>query len=135
MRLPLLLIILACTGLAAPDAAAAPPDLRGRWTGSLHTVQGSCPDFRPSTLVIDRDHVSFIPADGVLVLRGKRGSDPARLHARLNLPGMDHKPVPMVFEAHPQGNALVGQYGTPTCRADIRLERPEDRPLQRALGR
>lgn len=134
MRLPLLLVTAAIlvAGIAGPSSAA--PDLRGRWIGSLHTVQGSCPDRRPSTLVIDRDHLSFTPEDGVLVLMGKRGKDRARLHAQLSLPGMDHKPVAMVFEGHPDGDAIVGLYGTPACRAQIRLARPEDHPLRRALG-
>ena len=141
MRLPTLLPSLAMAALAmtslatGPTEAAAVPDLRGRWTGSLHTLQGSCPDVRPSTLVIDRDHLSFAPADGVLVLHGRRGGDRARLHAQLSLPGMNHKPVPMVFEGHPDGDAIAGLYGTPTCRAEIRLQRPEDHPLRRALGR
>ncbi len=134
MRLPLLVSI-AVSGLGATTAAVAAPDLIGRWTGSLHTLQGVCPEQRSSTLVVDRRHLSFAPADGALVLHGRRGTDPARLHAQLSLPGVDHKPVPMVFEGHPDGDAIVGLYGTPTCRAKIRLTRPEDRPLQRALGR
>ena len=124
MPLPLLLI-----------ALAGAPELGGRWTGTLHTLQGVCPDRNNSTLLIDRTHVSFTPADGVLVLQGRVGRDPAHLHAQLSLPGVDHKPVPMVFEGHPEGAAIVGLYGTPGCRASIRLERPVDRPLQRALGR
>jgi len=129
---------IALTGLAliTGQALTATPDLRGRWIGSLHTVQGTCPDGHSSTLVIARDHLSFAPADGVLVLRGaRRDSNPDHLHAQLRLPGVDHEPVPMVFEAHPEGGAIVGLYGTPSCRASIRLKRPEDRPLQRALGR
>ena len=134
MRLPILLLSLATASAAMIRPAAASPDLLGRWTGSLHTLQGSCPDLHSSTLVIDRSHVSFTPADGVLVLHGRRGSDPARLHAQLSLPGVNHKPVPMVFEGHPDGDAIKGLYGTPTCRAEIRLERPEDHPLRRAFG-
>jgi hypothetical protein len=135
MRFSLSLTILAIIVLTLGPGRAAVPDLRGRWVGSLHTLQGTCSDQRGSTLVIDRDHLSFAPGDGVLVLHGRRGSDPTRLHAQLSLPGFNHKPVPMVFEAHPEGNAIIGLYGTPSCRASIRLERPEDRPLQRALGR
>ena len=121
--------------LACGAAGPPPPDILGRWTGTLHTLQGNCPDQHSSTLVIDRRHLSFAPADGVLVLHGNRTADPAHLHAQLLLPGVDHKPVPMVLEAHPDGRAITGLYGTPSCRAEIRLERPEDRPLQRALGR
>ena len=135
MRLPTLLLSLVTAGLATSGTVVAAPDLRGRWTGSLHTVQGSCPDHHSSTLMVDRDHVSFAPADGVLVLQGRRSRDPGHLHAQLDLPGINHKPVPMVFEGHPDGDAITGLYGTPTCRAEIRLERPEDHPLQRALGR
>ncbi len=135
MRLPILLVSLALCGLTSTVAARAAPDLVGRWTGRLHPLQGVCPQQRGSTLVIDRKRLSFAPADGALVLHGRRGDDPARLHAQLSLPGVDHKPVPMVFEGHPEGDAIAGLYGTPTCRAEIRLERPQDRPLQRALGR
>ena len=101
MRLSTLPIVLAAAAIAGASARAAPPDLLGRWTGTLHTMQGSCPDQASSTLVVGRKHVSFVPADGVLVLHGARSSDPAHLHAQLTLPGVDHKPVPMVFEAHP----------------------------------
>ena len=135
MRLPFLLVSIAVSASVANTAAIAAPDLIGRWTGSLHTLQGVCPEQRSSTLVIDRKHLSFAPADGALVLHGRRSADPSHLHAQLSLPGVDHKPVPMVFEGHPDGDAIAGLYGTPTCRAKIRLERPEDRPLQRALGR
>ncbi len=134
MRLPFLLVSIALSGLTSTGAARAAPDLIGRWTGTLHTLQGSCPEQRGSTLVIDRERLSFAPADGALVLHGRRGTNPGRLHAQLSLPGVDHKPVPMVFEGHPDGKAITGVYGTPTCRAEIRLERPKDRPLQRAFG-
>ncbi len=135
MRLPILLLSLAIASLGASGTQVAAADLRGRWTGSLHTLQGNCPDQHGSTLMIDRDHVSFAPADGVLVLQGRRRRDPGHLHAQLDLPGINHKPVPMVFEGHPDGDAIIGLYGTPTCRAEIRLERPEDHPLRRAFGR
>ena len=135
MRLPFLLAGVAASTLGIAASASATPDLVGRWTGSLHTLQGVCPEQRSSTLVIDRRRLSFAPADGALVLHGRRDADPSRLHAQLSLPGVDHKPVPMVFEGRPDGDAIAGVYGTPTCRAKIRLERPQDRPLQRALGR
>src|ERR1700709_1342670 len=116
MRASSFLITLASLASITGQASAATPDLRGRWIGSLHTMQGTCPDQHNSTLVIARDHLSFAPADGVLVLRGtRRDSNPDHLHAQLRLPGVDHKPVPMVFEAHPEGDAIVGLYGTPSC--------------------
>lgn len=135
MRPPLLPIAAAAVSLVLIQAARAAPDLGGQWTGTLHTLQGKCPDQSRSTLIVDHDHLSFAPADGVLVLHGKRGPDRGRLHAQLSLPGFDHKPVAMVFEGHAEGHAIAGMYGTPTCRASIRLEHPEDHPLQRALGR
>ncbi|WP_428394763.1 hypothetical protein [Lichenicoccus sp.] len=99
-------------------------DLRGHWIGTLHTLQGTCPNTRSSTLVIDGHHLSFAPADGVLILQGMRVPGQTRLHAQLELPGANHKPFPMVFEGHPQGHAIVGLYGTPACRAEIQLRRP-----------
>ena len=121
MRLPLVLVLLS---VLLPRPSGAAPDLLGRWTGRLHTVQGTCPDAAPSTLVVGGASVSFAPADGALVLRGRRGHDRARLHAQLLLPGVNHKPVPMVFEGHPEGHEITGEYGTPSCRAEIRLKRP-----------
>ena len=121
MRLRLL--PLSCV-LLPTAATAASPDLLGRWTGTLHTLQGACPDAAPSTLIVGAAQVSFAPADGVLVLRGARGRDRGKLHAQLSLPGIDHKPVPMVFEGHPDGRTIAGLYGTPSCRAEIRLKRP-----------
>jgi|GEM_PF-1104719 len=143
VRLPLLaaapLLLGACLLLAAPlvpatASRAADPDLDGRWVGTLHTLQGRCPDQSSSTLVVNEKELSFAPADGVLVLHGRRTADRSHLHAQLVLPGTNHKPVPMVLQAHPQGRAIVGLYGTPTCRAEITLRRPDEHPLQRALG-
>ena len=110
--------------LLTPCQADAVPDLLGRWTGLLHTLQGTCPDAVPSTLIVGSVHLTFAPADGVLVLHGTRRRDSSRLHAQLLLPGVNHKPVPMVFEGHPEGRSIIGMYGTPSCRAEIRLTRP-----------
>ena len=120
--LPALALLLGGTSMA--QAGNLSLDLRGRWIGTLHTLQGACPDQQSSTLMIDGHHLSFTPADGVLVLNGARVPGQAHLHAQLRLPGADHKPFPMVFEGHPQGRAILGLYGTPTCRAEIRLHRP-----------
>ncbi len=121
MRLPSILIL---SGILLPITADASPDLLGRWTGTLRTLQGTCPDTAASTLIVGTRHVTFAPADGVLVLHGTRGLDRAKLHAQLVLPGINHKSVPMVFEGHPDGRSITGLYGTPSCRAEIRLERP-----------
>ncbi len=133
MRLPLSAFTLLAVLAASSPAVSA--DLVGRWTGVLHTLQGTCPGASVSTLVIDHKHLSFAPADGVLVLHGRIGPDPDRLHAQLALTGPDHKPFPMVFEGHPDGASITGLYGTPGCRAEIRLRRPVEHPLQNLLGR
>ncbi len=133
MRLPLLPLVAFATLLVAAGARAAV--LHGAWSGTLRTLQGTCPIERPSTLVIHAGQVSFAPADGVLVLQGKVKPDGQHLYAQLKLPGVDHHPVPMVFEGHAQDKVVVGQYGTPSCRAEVLLLRARDRPLQRALGR
>ncbi|TLU71801.1 hypothetical protein [Lichenicoccus roseus] len=131
--LPLLLTVVMLATASSPGALAAP--LQGTWSGTLHALQGSCPTERPSSLVVHGGRVSFAPADGVLVLHGRVKPDGEHLHAQLELSGVDHKPVPMVFEGHRQDEAVVGQYGTPSCRAEVLLLRAHDRPLQRALGR
>ena len=126
-------LALAALLFAGPGAGAEV--LHGAWSGTLRTLQGTCPIGRPSTLVIHAGEVSFAPADGVLVLQGKVRPDGQHLHAQLQLPGINHHPVPMVFEGHAQDKAVVGVYGTPSCRAEVLLLRARDRPLQRALGR
>ena len=133
MRVLLPPLLAVATLLAVPSARA--DTLRGAWSGTLHTLQGTCPSERPSTLVVHAGEISFAPGDGVLVLEGKVKPDGQHLHAQLRLPGIDHHPVPMVFEGHAQDKVIVGLFGTPGCRAEVVLLRARDRPLQRALGR
>ncbi|WP_428374356.1 hypothetical protein [Lichenicoccus sp.] len=135
MRSVLLAFVAVATVVATPAEAVPAEVLHGSWSGTLRTLQGTCPTLRPSTLVIHAGEVSFAPADGVLVLEGKVKPDGQHLYAQLQLPGVDHKPVPMVFDGHSQDKTIVGLYGTPSCRAEVLLLRARDRPLQRALGR
>ena len=130
---PLLLALLACVPLAAQ---AEPGDPVGEWAGTLVATQGTCPDRAPSRLLVSAADISFVPAGGVLVLHGTRRPGP-RLHAQLLLTDMNRKKLPMVFEGvlAPDGNRIDGTYGTPSCRAHVALLRPDNRPLQRLLGR
>ncbi|PYD61920.1 hypothetical protein CFR73_01745 [Novacetimonas maltaceti] len=125
-----LFFLMAATGAAffspaSAHAADAQHDPLGLWTGTLVADQGTCEETRaPSTFQVDQTRTTFTPADGSVALRGK--PEPQHLHyhlqALLTPPGS--KPFPMVFEAHPQGDTIVGTYGTPRCRAHIVLTRP-----------
>ena len=81
-------------------------------------------------------NISFVPANGVLVLHGIRKPDSDRLHAQLLLTDMNKKPLPMVFEGSlsPDGKGIDATYGTPTCRARVTLLRPEHHAFGRLLG-
>lgn len=120
---PLLGVLLCVTATTANASAARDP--LGDWTGMLVTEQGSCPDERESTLEIRSDGMYFSPGTGTLVLRGVPDRKGRRYHAQLMRQDAKGKPFPMVFEGHPEGDAVVGTYGTPSCRAHITLTRPK----------
>ena len=131
---------LAAIGLAAcAGGAAAHGDPGGTWIGRLQTVSGTCPDGEDSDLDVSGRGVVFVPGDGVIALRGRADkADPTDLRAQHAGATIDHKPYPMVFEARftpdANGGAVAGTYGTPECRATIRLHRPTHTALQRLLG-
>ncbi len=131
-RLSLLVAALALLPLAA---LAGPGDAVGEWAGTLVATQGTCPDRAPSRLLVGGTDISFIPADGVLVLHGSRRTG-QHMHAQLLLTDMNRHPLPMVFEGvlAPDGSRIDGTYGTPSCRAQVTLLRPENHPLQRLFG-
>jgi hypothetical protein len=116
--------------------SGTPGDPVGEWLGTLRTEKGTCPDRTPSRLQVEDGKVLFTPADGVLVLQGRRKPDSDRLHAQLQLSDMNHHPLPMVFEGalRPDGTAIDGTYGTPSCRAQVTLVRPAANSLSHALG-
>ncbi len=126
----LLLTLAGCGG-----GEAGPTDPAGTWIGRLQTVAGRCPDAGDSDLVVSARHVTFVPADGVLSLKGLRDpAHPAALHAQFLGRDMNHKLLPMVFDATAADGAVTGTYGTPTCRATITLHRPTHTAVQRLLG-
>ena len=131
-RLAFLAAVLALLPFAA---TAEPGDPVGEWAGTLVTTQGTCPDGTPSRLLVGGTEISFVPANGVLVLHGHRRPG-GRLHAQLLLTDMNRHPLPMVFEGvlAPDGSRIDGTYGTPSCRAHVVLLRPENHPLRRLLG-
>lgn len=145
-RLPLpvaLSAALLLAGCGGPPARPSLSDLDGSWSGALHGTGGTCPDGVMSTLVISDTHLVFAPSGGVLQLEGHRTADSSTLHAQLVLKDMNHKPLPMVFEGHAvveqaaDGPALRidGTYGTPTCRANVTLRRPQARAWKNLIGR
>lgn len=131
--------LLATAFAASPSARAATADAQsdpyGLWTGTLVTEKGKCPDQMESSLQIESDRIAFTPGTGALTLRGKPDKDHKRFHAQLILTDMKKQPLPMVFEGHPDGQTITGEYGTPTCRAHIVMTRPEHHALDNFLGR
>lgn len=114
----LLGLLTACTG--TPDPGRDPV---GRWVGSLVTDQGTCPVQRRSTLQINAHEVLFTPGDGSLVLRGEYHPESQKYHAELDMLDINHKPMTMVFDGYPVGQAIGGLYGTNACRAHITMIR------------
>lgn len=126
----LTVIIALCTA-----AGSAADDPYGDWIGTLVTDQGhNCPVNSTSLLQIKPKRMIFNPEMGSLVLRGKPDKAKQHYHAQLVMEDANHKPLPMVFEAHPVGDTFEGVYGTPECRAHITLKRPESRSWKNFLG-
>ncbi len=131
-------LLVAAAGLAGCVGAGA-DGATGTWIGRLQTVSGVCPDSQDSDLAVTARSVIFVPGDGVIALRGTRDrTDRARLHAQARGAAIDHKVYAMVFDGvfTPNGSdgSISGTYGTPECRATIRLHRPTHTALQRLLG-
>lgn len=110
----------ACSGSHGP---APSKDPRGRWMGALVTEQGQCPDQDDSLLQIEDEMIVFSPANGSVILKGKRGKSNDVITASLTQSDQNHKPYRMVFRGHPVGNAIGGIYATPNCRAHIVMTR------------
>ncbi|WP_099048312.1 hypothetical protein [Acetobacter senegalensis] len=126
-----LTVVAALCGAAAPAA----DDPYGDWVGTLVKDQGhNCPVNGTSLLQIQPKRMIFTPEMGSLVLRGKPDKAKQHYHAQLVMEDANHKPLPMVFEAHPVGDTFEGVYGTPECRAHITLKRPESRSWKNFLG-
>lgn len=125
---------LLCIGLLC-GAATAADDPYGNWIGTLVADKGhNCPVNAPSLMQIMPQHILFAPEDGSLILRGKPDKATQHYHAQLLMQDANHKPLPMVFEAHPVGNTFEGVYGTPECRAHITLKRPENHAFRNFVG-
>ncbi|MCH4092397.1 hypothetical protein [Acetobacter sp.] len=120
--------------VAAPALASAQDDPLGDWVGTLVTDKGACPDQKPSILQVRAERLFFAPGTGTLVLRGVPDKDHKRFHAQLLLKDMKDRPLPMVFEGRPEGDTIVGEYGTPNCRAHIVLTRPQGSAWQSFMG-
>ncbi|NHN89042.1 hypothetical protein [Acetobacter conturbans] len=121
----------ACPALAASDAQDDPT---GDWSGMLVTDKGTCPTQRESVLQVQANRLFFAPATGTLVLRGKPDKTSQRFHAQLVLKDMKGQPLPMVFDGHPEGDTIVGVFGTPNCRAHIVLTRPKGNAWKNFMG-
>ena len=125
-----LFVLMAATGATIFSPASARPadaehDPIGLWTGTLVADQGTCEETHaPSTFQVDQTRTTFTPADGSITLHGRPEPLHQHYHLQVVLSPPGSKPFPMVFEAHPQGNTIVGTYGTPRCRAHIVLTRP-----------
>lgn len=130
----LLLMGCAAGAMASPALASAQDDPYGDWVGTLVTDKGTCPDTYESVLQIRSDKLFFAPATGTLVLHGTPDKDHKRFHAQLMLKDAKDKPLPMVFEGHPEGDTIVGVFGTPNCRAHVVLQRPKNTGWSHFLG-
>ncbi|GAN86762.1 hypothetical protein LU298_15625 [Komagataeibacter intermedius] len=109
----------------APARADAQHDPQGLWTGQLVTDRGNCSmeTTNTSTLQIGAKQLTFTPADGSLALVGIPAKAATHYHAEALVKQPSGAPFPMVFEARPEGDTMVGTYGTPRCRAHIVLKR------------
>ena len=104
--------------------ADAQHDPTGLWTGRLVTDQGTCDETRDtSTFQVGTKRLAFTPADGSIALRGMVEKGSTHYHTEALIQQPSGAPFPMVFEAHPEGDTMVGTYGTPRCRAHIVLKR------------
>jgi len=122
-------------GLGLLCGAAAADDPYGDWIGTLVADKGhNCPVNTPSLMQITPKHMVFAPETGALILRGKPDKATQHYHADLMMEDANHKPLPMVFEAHPVGDTFEGVYGTPECRAHLTLKRPESRAWKNFIG-
>ena len=115
---------LACVPFA-PARADALRDPQGLWTGQLVPDRGNCSSEtnNTSTLQIGAKRLTFTPADGSLALVGIPAKAATHYHAEALVKQPSGAPFPMVFEARPEGDTMVGTYGTPRCRAHIVLKR------------
>lgn len=122
-------------GVGLLCSAAAADDPYGDWVGTLVADKGrNCPVANQSFMQITPKHILFAPETGTLILRGKPDKATQHYHAQLMMEDATHKPLPMVFEAHPVGETFEGVYGTPECRAHITLTRPENRAWKNFIG-
>ncbi|CAK7192111.1 hypothetical protein COMNV_00296 [Commensalibacter sp. Nvir] len=113
--------------LAQCSSKLAEKNPEGDWLGTLKVTQGICPTDRSAALTIEKKTILFSPDNGALILRGvyNKKQRPRHFVARLDRSDMDHKPYPLVFEGRPQGETIIGIYGTPDCRATVVLHRPK----------
>lgn len=134
-----LLSTLFLAGVAAPHPVraeeSAAKDPYGDWIGTLVRDQGTdCPTEGTSLMQIQNGRMIFVPETGTLVLRGVPDKARQHYHAQLVLQDARKQPLPLVFEAHPNGAVFEGVYGTPNCRAHVTLHRPQSRSWKNFMG-
>ncbi len=105
-----------CLGLSI----AACTSLETVFSGSLQPVSGTCDPSQTAVLTLRHHAVAFAPNTGTLVLRGTTENS-GHISAELNLPGIDHKPYSLTFDATRQGDTIKGTYSTPRCRYAVAL--------------
>ncbi|GBQ58012.1 hypothetical protein [Komagataeibacter swingsii] len=126
---PFLLLAAACLGCLslapAPARADARNDPIGLWTGQLVRDQGNCTTEtgNTSTFQIGTKRMTFTPADGSIALTGVPQKKADLYHTETVVRQPSGAAFPMVFEARPEGDTMVGTYGTPRCRAHIVMKR------------
>jgi len=118
--------LVACTGR---ESVGTTYDLR--WVGAVTPEAGRCPPSTQGTMTMvtaDRT-IAFTPNDGVLVLRGRFGSD-GIARAKLDAIGAEHRGFPLRFEAKVTESGVSGTYTSPICRAHVDLHTPKSIPRE-----
>lgn len=120
---PVLLTSLA--GLLALTACSLHPNPHtnpyGIWTGQLITDEGICPTNDVSALHIRGHKIVFTPGMSATVLHGHYTPGRPQYHAELRDKGMDNTPYQQFFDGTPSGNAILGTFLSPRCRAHVTL--------------
>jgi len=95
------------------------------YTGTLQPQGGTCDPPALATLQVRNNAILFVPRNGTVILHGSVSAAGA-LHAEATLPGMDHKPYRLTFNApSAQTHTIEGQYLTPRCAYVITLKKTE----------
>ena len=92
------------------------------YAGDVVPQAGVCDPAARAVLVRQGHYVRFTPHDGVVILTGEVAPDGA-IAAKVTAPSADHKPYEITFHGKLDGQAIIGNYISPRCRAAVSLKR------------